>query len=144
VIRSFRTCRGRERPSTKELWKKLHKAKQLIAEGEWYLGSGKLQEEFRILEDEFKVDLTLAEEQKSVLLTVLNEISANDYAGYRPPEESIELQTAGLEMFPFCWSSPFFKGVEMYFKFSLAGSSNEPEVLWIYSLHVSRIKNNVN
>jgi len=46
----------------------------------------------------------------------LEEITANDYAGSRPPQRSYEKAIAGMDLFAFAWDSAVC-GKRMYLKF---------------------------
>lgn len=71
----------------------------------------------------------------------LQEITAENYAGHRPPEKSYEPATTGEDLFAFRWMSDFFKNI-MYFKFCLLKGIDEQQEteLFVFSLHVDRGK----
>jgi hypothetical protein len=74
------------------------------------------------------------EEQRKALVTALQEISAQDYSGGRPPEKSYEAGVRGDELFAFAWDSTYFRR-RMYFKFCLHKEGEDSFSLYIASLH---------
>ena len=69
---------------------------------------------------------------QKVLLTVLEEITPKEYAGYRPPQKSYKPEIIDLELFAFRWKSKFF-GCETYFKYCL-----KETIFYLVSLHQHR------
>jgi hypothetical protein len=129
------------RPSPKELWKKLKEAKSLVKNGKWFpVSPAKLQANWDGIEEDFNIDTTLAEDQIKILLTSLEEIKADDYCGFHPPEPSYEgdPNVKGQEMWAFCWDSPFFGNTRMYFKFCFTKSDESSRKLGMLSIHPSK------
>jgi hypothetical protein len=116
-----------ERPSYRELDKKLAKAKTaILREKIFYL------EPDVIAADLLEMDL-LIEEQSKWFPKILDEINPNHYRGTRPPQRSYKNPILGLELFAFRWESGMV-GCELYFKFALKGDN-----IWIVSFHPDSI-----
>jgi hypothetical protein len=125
-----------DRPSAKELRKKLEEAKVLIEQDKWMpTVPAKLAADFTEIEETLGLDATLKEDHKELFLAALNEITVDDYAGSRPPQRSYEPATKNVDMFAFCWESAFF-GTRMYFKFCLSGVDRGRRS-FIFSIHPS-------
>ncbi|HEV2960450.1 MAG TPA: hypothetical protein VG649_01395 [Candidatus Angelobacter sp.] len=125
-----------DRPSEKELRKKLEEAKMLIRQDRWSPASpGKLAANFSEIEEKLNIDATLSEDHKALLLAALDEIKVADYAGEHPPQKSYEPATKNVDMFAFCWQSSYFSE-RMYFKFCLVGADKGRRA-FIFSIHPS-------
>jgi hypothetical protein len=125
-----------ERPSSKELWKKLAEAKALIQRAKWAPAvPEKLKADFDELES-IGVETTLPEDQTAIFVKAMDEIEAGNYDGTRPPMRSYENETRDLEMFAFRWKSSHFNCV-MYLKFSLGGADKGRRA-WVFSIHPHR------
>jgi hypothetical protein len=130
--------RGRnQRPSHQELSKKLREALSCVQNKRWLPAEpAKLKANWDELEENGYVESAVLEgEQAAILVAVLSEAKAENYAGMHPPQRSYEQRTQNLEVFCFCWESQFFGGREMYLRFSVVPSG---ERAWIYSVHPSR------
>jgi len=126
-----------ERPSTKELWKKLTEAKSLVQNAKWAPAEpAKLKADFDELESLFGLETALLGDQTAILMKALEEIEAANYAGTHPPMRSYEGATRTLEMFAFRWKSIHFNS-EMYFKFCLGGADKGRRA-WVFSIHPHR------
>jgi len=135
VIPSRIISHGPERPSQRELYKKLAEASSLIRAGKWFPANyDKLKPNFDDLERTFRIETTLVEDQTKVLVTALEEIRTEHYAGSRPPQKSYEPAAKGKDMFAFRWQSDFFTKTEMYLKFCLVGDDRNRQVC-IFSIH---------
>ena len=138
MIPSKRTGQVSERPSKRELYKKLTEASLLIKSGKWFpADAGKLQANWDELESKFGLDTSLLEDRTQILTAVLREIEIEDYAGRRPPQKSYEPAANGGEMFAFHWESDFFQKSEIYFKFCLTGTDSGRRVC-VLSIHPQR------
>lgn len=116
-----------KRPSNKELFGKLHKAKTTLQNGSLFL----IDQEV-IAEDAIELGYDIGSELFNVLTDLLAETSPTHYAGSRPPQRSYKNEIEGLELFPFVVHSSRFK-CRVYFKFALVEES-----LWLVSLHQDR------
>src|SRR5258708_6478536 len=101
------------RPSDRELIKRLHEAKEFLKNRHGvFANPSKAVGE---LNDQEIRDTT---EIWPLIRELLDEISPKDYRGTRPPQKSYEKTIAGLELLAFSWwSSKFAK--QMYIKFVL-------------------------
>lgn len=124
-----------ERPSHRELLRKLREASRLVESGRWAAANP-----LKLAADFARVDLYLADEQQPALRHAMAELKPEHYCGGRPPQRSYERATKGAEMFAFSWDSERF-GKKMYFKFALTGAG-ATQGLYVYSLHESRAKGN--
>ena len=115
------------RPTLKELNKKLTKARNLVANGDWApVDPLKVMPEFHSL------NLHTAEGQTRALIASLNEITPAHYDGSRPPAKSYERAARGQELFAFAWESSRFRR-SMYLKFCFRG-----DTLYLVSIHGAR------
>ena len=95
-----------ERPSYKELGKKLLITAALVGLGEWIpVNPGHLQGNWDEMAQKFGIDVTTADDQKNILLTALGEVKPWHYIGETPPEAAQELIVAGKDLFVFRWQS---------------------------------------
>jgi hypothetical protein len=131
--------RIRERPSHRELSKKLAGCLKCVREQCWLPADpAKLKANWDELEEACDIEsATLQEEQAAILLGVLGEVKPEHYAGKRPPERSYEGGTGGPELFAFRWNSIFFGHRKMYFKFSLIETKQGSRAI-VYSIHPNR------
>ena len=67
-----------------------------------------------------------------IVISLLDEISPDYYAGSRPPQRSYENAIKGADLFAFEWQSRLLKA-KVYCKFALREGN-----LWLVSLHKSR------
>ena len=118
-----------KRPSHKELYKKILKARKAVANG-----LINLVNQDAVVCDAIELGYLIESDLIGVLTSLLNEISPNNYAGKRTPEKSYERQIEDLDLFAFRIESSWFN-CAVYLKFALY--NNE---LWIVSLHQNREK----
>jgi hypothetical protein len=116
-----------QRPSTKELYKKLREAKAAVKKGMVLL----LDQEV-IACDAIELGYVVDDELMEVVSALLEEATPGHYAGSRPPQKSYEKEIKGLELFALKINSSRFR-CKVYFKFTLSG-----DYLWIVSLHRHR------
>ena len=127
-----------ERPSHKELSKKLRECQELVRAGKWSPAEpAKLKANFDELEAAFAMDTTLADDQRKILMGSLCEITPDHYVGGRPTTKSSEPRVRGAELLAFSWKSSFFSGSEMYFKFCVSGE-NDARRAFVCSIHEHR------
>jgi hypothetical protein len=117
-----------ERPSHRELHRKLKQAREAAAERRI-----RILEPDTILADLLDLDYSIAN-LATDLPAVFHEIGPRDYIGQSPPKKSYEKAILGSELFAFRWVSKVF-GCWMYLKFAIKGQE-----LWIVSLHRDRSK----
>jgi hypothetical protein len=115
-----------QRPSWKELSKKLNQAKEAVVSG-----SIKTVDPVMIAADAIELDYQVSE-LKNVLVSLLDEIKPIHYAGSRPPQKSYKSEIIGAEIFAFRWLSKIL-GCETYIKFCFKQDS-----LYLVSLHRHR------
>ena len=122
-----------ERPSEKELWKKINLARTILSEdGFRPVSPQKLAANFTDL------NLFSTEEQVEALDAALQEITPQDYSGARPPEKSYESGVRDDELFAFAWTSQYFRR-RMYFKFCIH-KEGDSRTLYVASLHKEKIE----
>jgi len=127
-----------ERPSHKELAKKIRECRRLVDSDRWLPANlAKLRADFDELEAVLGLETTLQEDQKRILLAAIGEITPAHYAGLRPPQRSYEPAIRDRELLAFRWTSTFFAGHEMYFKFCLKGADKDQRA-YICSVHEHR------
>jgi hypothetical protein len=119
----------KKRPSHKELYNKIHQAKEAIAKESLFIIVPHV-----IAADALNLGYLFEEEINEVLLEILGELKADYYVGSRPPQRSYESQIKESELFAFSWTSRRF-GCDTYFKFAFKEGR-----LWIVSLHEHREK----
>jgi hypothetical protein len=117
-----------ERPSGKEIYNKIRKAKEAVLED-----SIVVVDPVVIAEDAIELGYQ-AKDLTKVLSDILEEIAPNHYAGSRPPKKSYKSDILNLELFAFRWVSKFF-GCESYLKFCIKQDS-----IYLVSLHQHRGK----
>ncbi len=115
------------RPSTKELYNKLRKARTAVAGGRLAI----IHQE-ALVSDALELGYFIETELGDVIAELLDEASPAHYAGSKPPQRSYEHDIKDLELLAFEVESRRFQ-CRVYFKFALA-----VEVLWLISLHQSR------
>lgn len=116
-----------ERPSHKELYKKLRKAgiavsKDLVS----------LLNQDIIAADAIELEYTIGTELIPILQELLDYTTPGDYAGSRPPRKSYEHEIKGLDLFSFVADCRRIK-CRVYYKFALV-----EERFWLVSLHQDR------
>lgn len=134
------------RPSHKELAKKLRECRSLVESDRWLPANpAKLRADLDELEAVFgtslRLETSLPEDQKKILLAVLGEIEPAHYAGTRPPQPAYEQAILRKELFAFRWVSTFFADHEMYFKFCLKGVDKDQRA-FVCSIHEHRKNQN--
>jgi len=115
------------RPSHKELTRKLYAASQAIRKGRVALLN-----QLSLAADAMDLDYSIEIELEAVLVELLDETNPAHYVGSRPPQKSYEQDIRDLELFAFSVESSRFK-CRIYFKFALA-----EEMFWLVSLHPDR------
>ena len=115
-----------DRPSWRELNKKIQQAKEAIS-----INEIKVIDSAVIAADAIELDYQISD-LKNVLSNVLEEIGPKDYSGSRPPQRSYKSEIEKLELFAFTWESKTF-GCETYLKFSL-----KQGCMYLVSLHPHR------
>ncbi|MDY6839365.1 MAG: hypothetical protein SWH78_15475 [Thermodesulfobacteriota bacterium] len=118
-----------KRPSHKELSKKIREAKQAVGTGRIAILNQSV-----IACDALKLGYLIEEDLVSVLSSLLDEISPENYVGKRPPEKSYEEEIKDLYLYAFKIKSSWFR-CRVYLKFTLTGGN-----LWLVSLHQDREK----
>ncbi|MCP4668872.1 MAG: hypothetical protein GY849_21245 [Deltaproteobacteria bacterium] len=116
-----------ERPSQKELYNKLKKARAAVSNGLISL----LNQDI-IAADAIELGYTIGTELIPVLEELLDYTTPGDYAGSRPPQKSYEREIKGLDLFPFVADCRRLR-CRIYYKFALV-----EERLWLVSLHQDR------
>jgi hypothetical protein len=118
-----------QRPSYKELFKKIREAREAVAKGRIVILNQNV-----IGCDALELGYLIEEEIVNVLSGLLDEILPKNYVGKRPPEKSYEDEIKDLDLFAFKVESSWFR-CRIYLKFALTGGS-----LWLISLHQDREK----
>ena len=101
-----------ERPSKRELYNKIKQAKWLVFSDSLLIINPEV-----IAEDAIDLGYMIGD-IKTVLLTILDEIDIDHYAGAYPAQKSYESQIQNSELFAFRWKSKYF-GCDVYLKFAL-------------------------
>lgn len=115
-----------ERPSWRELFKKIGQAKEATLNG-----AIRIVDPAVIVFDAIELDYQFSDLQ-NVLISLLGEIEPKHYAGWRPPQKSYKSEIFDLDLFAFRWISKVF-GCETYIKFCF-----NKEHLYLVSLHPHR------
>lgn len=116
-----------ERPSNKELAKRLDEAKQFLKDKQ-----GVFANPSKVVRELNALGIGETNELWELIKDLLDEIKPDDYRGSRPPQKSYEKAIVGLELFAFTWWSKKLSK-EMYIKFVLKN-----ERYYYVSLHQSR------
>ncbi|NNK86381.1 MAG: hypothetical protein HKO91_12615 [Desulfobacterales bacterium] len=115
-----------QRPSIKELNRKINFGKDIVAQGNILL----------INPDSIAADAEELGYQtsnlKNVLLKLLEEVQSKHYVGAHPPRKSYEPLIKGSDLFEFRWESKRF-GCAIYIKYTLKN-----EIFYLVSLHKHR------
>jgi len=117
-----------KRPSYKELNTKIQQAREAVLESRIYILDPEI-----IAADALEIGY-LVEDISNVLSDILNEITASNYVGQRPPQRSYEDKIRGCELFAFK-SESILLGCEIYLKFAL-----KVDQMWLVSFHQHREK----
>ena len=115
------------RPSHKELSRKIRAAKEAVSQGNISLINSAA-----IIADSLELGYCIESDLRDILLELLESTSPEDYAGNRPPQKSYEKEINGVELFAFKKTCSYFSG-DIYYKFTL--HENE---LFLVSLHKDR------
>jgi hypothetical protein len=116
-----------KRPSKKELAKKISLAKQHLQKENWQALSYNA-----FLEDCIELGLCTQIEVSQALLSVIEEVEADDYVGSQPPRKGSRGCILNRELFEFCrYSEPLSQRI--YFKFAV-----DEVQLFIVSFHKAR------
>lgn len=119
--------RYRDRPSPKEIDKRLKDAKAALIAGRGYFASfDKCFDELNAL------DIGDVNEIWGLILELIEEIALEHYAGSKPPLKSYEPTIENCELFAFSWYSESLKK-EMYLKFVV-----KEDCFYYVSLHVDK------
>ena len=122
-------ARMMNRPSYKELYKKISEAKDAVSND-----SVSLINPEAVASDALQLGYLLEEDLKDVLLSLLTGITPEEYAGKRPPSRSYENRIIQSELFAFRTASSRFN-CRVYLKFTLFD-----EEFFLISLHQNRHK----
>jgi len=118
-----------QRPSHKELYKRILEARSAVSEGNVFIIN-----QVAIAGDAIELGYLVETDLITVLEELLNTTAPANYAGTRPPQKSYETEIEGLELFAFIVDSTRFK-CRVYYKFALTD-----DVFWLISLHPDRPK----
>ena len=115
-----------DRPSHKEISRKLKLAKEAVSENRI-----SILNPVSVAADTLELGLNLRN-ISNILGDLLEEIEPNDYAGQYPPQRSYEDEIKDCELLAFRWLSKKL-GCRVYLKFTLKETR-----LWLVSLHEDR------
>jgi len=116
------------RPTHKEITSKIRGAKDAAAKRRL-----SIVEPFSFAADAIELDYPV-ESISGIIVSLLNELTPEYYAGHRPPQRSYENCIKGADLFAFQWKSAALKA-DVYLKFALREGD-----FWLVSLHKSRKK----
>ena len=116
-----------DRPTHRELHKKIEEAKEALACGRCLFANPA-----KAVGELYALDIGDSSEVWTLIRTLLSEIEAADYAGSRPPQRSYEVLIAERELFAFSWKSAKLNKA-MYLKFAL-----KDHCYYYVSLHPSQ------
>ncbi len=120
-----------KRPTKGELIKKLESASRALQKNE-----GLFANPVKMIWELEELKIGESKEIWPLILTLLSEISPDNYVGGYPPQESYEERIEGIDLFSFAWESKTFSQ-RMYLKFTLKKGR-----FYLVSLHKSRPKTN--
>ena len=103
-----------EKPSRREIDKKISGAKKALSENRAYFAPT----DAKLIGELMDLEIGDTEELWPLILELLEEIEIDDYAGSRPPQRSYEPNIAKCELFAFSWKSKKLQK-EMYLQFAL-------------------------
>ena len=115
-----------DRPSHKEITRKINQAKEAASENQFSILNPVI-----IAADAVELGVNL-QNISYILIDLLEEIAPNDYVGQYPPQRSYEHDIEGYELLPFRWLSKKL-GCRVYLKFTIKGDR-----MWLVSLHEDR------
>lgn len=116
------------RPSNREIFNKIKRGKETVAQGNILLVDPDV-----IAEDAIELGYQVTN-LKSILSQLLDEIKIEHYVGARPPRKSYKPIIENCELFEFKWTCRIF-GCDTYLKYCLKG-----EAFYLVSLHKDRPK----
>lgn len=116
------------RPSHKEISGKIKEAAEAAAQQRIFI-----VEPISFVADAIELDYPVGLISE-IIVSLLNELAPDYYAGHRPPQRSYENCIKGADLFAFQWKSAALKA-DIYLKFALREGN-----LWLVSLHKSRRK----
>ena len=115
-----------DRPSYKEISRKIKQAKEGVSENQFSILNPVI-----IAADALELGVNL-QKISYILIDLLEEITPNDYVGQYPPQRSYEHDIEGYELLAFRWLSKTL-GCRVYLKFTIKG-----KIMWLVSLHEDR------
>jgi len=115
-----------DRPSHKEINRKINQAKKAVSENQF-----SILNPVSIAADALELGLNL-QNISYILIDLLEEITPTDYVGQYPPQRSYGHEIEGYELLAFRWLSKKL-GCRVYFKFMIKGNR-----MWLVSLHEDR------
>jgi hypothetical protein len=115
-----------DRPSHKEINRKIKQAKEAVSDDQFSILNPVI-----IAADALELGINL-QKISYILIDLLEEISPNDYVGQYPPQRSYEHDIEGYELLAFRWLSKTL-GCRVYLKFTV-----KRERMWLVSLHEDR------
>jgi len=115
-----------DRPSHKEIGRKLNQAKEAVSENRI-----SILNPVTVAADTLELGLNLRN-ISDILIELLEEIKPNDYVGQYPPQRSYEDEIKDCELLAFRWLSKKL-GCRVYFKFTVKETK-----MWLVSLHEDR------
>jgi hypothetical protein len=115
-----------DRPSYKEINRKIKQAKEALSENEFSALNPVI-----IAADALGLGIDLRN-ISYILIDLLEEITPNHYVGQYPPQRSYEHEIEGYELLAFRWLSKKL-GCKVYLKFTIKGTK-----MWLVSLHEDR------
>lgn len=122
---------AQQRPSHKELSRKLSVAKKRLNNGEWQPAFG-YESYGSFMKDCEELNLLTASEQAEALKQVLAELTPIHYKGLHPPLVGSRGEILDKELFAFVLDSKFLRET-VYLKFAV-----DKEQLYIVSFHKAR------
>ena len=114
------------RPSHKEINRKIKQAKEAVSENQFSILNPVI-----IAADALELGVDL-HKISFILIDLLEEIAPSHYAGQYPPQRSYEHDIEGYELLAFRWLSKTL-GCRVYLKFTIKGKR-----MWLVSLHEDR------
>jgi len=117
------------RPSHKELSKKIKQAMTAVEKGDF-----RLLNMLALVSDADELGYVVDDDLADLLSELLGKSNINNYAGTRPPQKSYQQEIQGTELFAFVIEKTTLTK-SVYFKFSLV-----EETMYLVSLHQDRKK----
>jgi hypothetical protein len=115
-----------DRPSYKEINRKIKQAKEAVSENQFSILNPVI-----IAADALELGVDL-HNISYILIDLLEEITPSHYAGQYPPQRSYEHDIESYELLAFRWLSKTL-GCRVYLKFTIKGNR-----MWLVSLHEDR------